>query len=153
MEFLPPLKRQLDRAVDLVRAPAAWESMGGETNAGAGMKIGIVDTGIDQTHPMFSDSGFTAPAGFPKFDNSTNQAGDEQGDQYSLRHIEPVAVRTAAGGHPGPECERICGIGGNCRHADQQQGRKSHKAATARDRIQSPAQDAGHKKKNGLLRA
>src|SRR5258707_10425194 len=66
VEFLPPLRRQLDRAVDLVRAPGAWESMGGEANAGAGMKIGIVDTGIDQNHPGFRDDSLPALDGFPK---------------------------------------------------------------------------------------
>jgi subtilisin family serine protease len=34
--------------------------------AGAGMKIGIIDDGIDQTHPYFDPTGFTYPAGFPK---------------------------------------------------------------------------------------
>jgi subtilisin family serine protease len=36
------------------------------TTAGAGMKIGIIDDGIDQSHPYFDPSGFTYPAGFPK---------------------------------------------------------------------------------------
>lgn len=34
--------------------------------AGAGMKIGIIDDGIDQSHPYFDPTGFTYPAGFPK---------------------------------------------------------------------------------------
>ena len=33
---------------------------------GAGVKIGVVDDGIDQTNPSFDPSGFTYPAGFPK---------------------------------------------------------------------------------------
>ncbi len=43
--------------------------MGGATVAGEGMKIAILDTGIDITNPLFNDAGFTAPAGFPKFNN------------------------------------------------------------------------------------
>src|SRR5262249_37394817 len=66
VEFLPPLKRQMDRAVDLVRAPGAWESIGGEANAGGGRKIGIVDTGTDQNHPGFRDASLPALDGFPK---------------------------------------------------------------------------------------
>jgi uncharacterized protein (TIGR03437 family) len=47
--------------------PSAWSiAPGGSGNAGAGIKIGIVDTGIDQTHPAFQDSTLTVPAGFPK---------------------------------------------------------------------------------------
>ncbi len=30
------------------------------------MKIGIIDDGLDQTHPFFDPTGFTYPAGFPK---------------------------------------------------------------------------------------
>ena len=66
VERMLPLKRQLDRAVELVGAPAAWNTLGGIQNAGAGVKIGILDTGIDQTHPAFQDSSLRAPAGYPK---------------------------------------------------------------------------------------
>ena len=34
--------------------------------AGSGMKIGIIDDGIDATHPYFSPTGLTYPPGFPK---------------------------------------------------------------------------------------
>ncbi len=50
----------LDRAASLINAPAAWNALGGIPNAGAGLKIGIIDTGIDQTHPGFNDP--TLPA-------------------------------------------------------------------------------------------
>ena len=36
------------------------------TNAGQGLKIGIIDDGIDQKHPYFDPAGFSYPAGFPK---------------------------------------------------------------------------------------
>jgi subtilisin family serine protease len=54
----------LDRSVPLINAPEVW----GPTlaTAGQGMKIGIVDDGIDQTHPFLSPSGFSYPPGFPK---------------------------------------------------------------------------------------
>jgi len=50
----------LDRAAGLINAPAAWNALGGIPNAGLGMKIGIIDTGIDQNHPGFNDP--TLPA-------------------------------------------------------------------------------------------
>src|SRR5690348_17944660 len=34
--------------------------------AGQGIKIGLIDDGIDQAHPYFNPSGFSYPAGFPK---------------------------------------------------------------------------------------
>jgi minor extracellular serine protease Vpr len=61
-----PLKRNLNAALDLMNVPAAWNAIGGAQNAGAGVKIAILDTGIDHNHPAFKDDSFSAPAGFPK---------------------------------------------------------------------------------------
>jgi uncharacterized protein (TIGR03437 family) len=58
------------KAADLVNAPAAWSLLGGNNNAGAGMLIGILDTGIDQRHPAFQDASLRPPAGFPKCSGS-----------------------------------------------------------------------------------
>src|SRR5579872_3284382 len=58
-------KRSLNRATQLVNAPAAWNIVGGQQNAGKGMKIAILDTGIDQTHPAFQGSSLPMPSGFP----------------------------------------------------------------------------------------
>ena len=59
---------ELNKATALANAPAAWaqSAIGGQSNAGAGIRIGILDTGIDIGNPAFNDTGFTAPAGFPK---------------------------------------------------------------------------------------
>ena len=56
----------INKATQLMNAPAAWATLGGVSNAGAGIKIGIIDSGIDQNHPAFKDSSLTPPAGFPK---------------------------------------------------------------------------------------
>src|SRR5580658_1780030 len=66
----------LSKATGLVNGPAAWTAAGGIGNAGAGMKIAMIDTGIDQTHPAFQDSALTVPAGFP-ICSSVSIAGDE----------------------------------------------------------------------------
>ena len=57
-------RTQLDRSPQQIGAPALWGP--GLTNAGQGMKIAIIDEGIDQTHPFFSPAGYTMPAGYPK---------------------------------------------------------------------------------------
>ena len=70
---VPRLHLELDRALNLENVPAAWSTLGGASNAGAGIKIGIIDTGIDQNHPGFQDTSLTPPPGFPKGDsNYTN---------------------------------------------------------------------------------
>ena len=58
-------KLNLNRAVTLVDAGGAWNALGGIANAGLGIKVAILDTGIDQTHPAFQDPSLVAPAGYP----------------------------------------------------------------------------------------
>jgi uncharacterized protein (TIGR03437 family) len=65
---LPRYKPALDKAVGLVNLQAAWTAVGGVSSAGAGVKIGIIDSGIDQNHPGFQDASLTPPAGFPVCD-------------------------------------------------------------------------------------
>src|SRR6266446_1133507 len=58
----------LSQSYKIINAAGAWTAAGGRSNAGAGIKIGDIDTGIDENHPFFDPSGFTYPAGFPKCD-------------------------------------------------------------------------------------
>src|SRR5579863_3564208 len=55
----------LDHAVQLINVAAAYSLLGGTSNAGAGIKIGMIDTGITATHPAFQDSSLSYPSGFP----------------------------------------------------------------------------------------
>ncbi|SPE28943.1 Peptidase S8 and S53, subtilisin, kexin, sedolisin [Candidatus Sulfopaludibacter sp. SbA3] len=72
VQYLPPVKRDLNTALNLENVSAAWSALGGASNAGAGIKIGIIDTGIDQNHPGFQTTS-KPPSGFPKGDsNYTN---------------------------------------------------------------------------------
>ena len=54
----------LDTTPQLIGAPTLWGPS--LATAGQGMKIAIVDDGIDQTHPFFSPAGYAYPPGFPK---------------------------------------------------------------------------------------
>ena len=58
----------MNRSPTLIGAPTLWAADGGQANAGAGIKIGIIDTGIDFTHPFLTDNSLFVPAGFPKCD-------------------------------------------------------------------------------------
>ncbi|MGH2795101.1 MAG: S8 family peptidase, partial [Actinomycetota bacterium] len=51
-----------------------WDQVGGQDNAGEGVIVGVVDTGIWPEHPSFDDAGFdAAPAGW----NGVCQTGEE----------------------------------------------------------------------------
>jgi subtilisin family serine protease len=54
----------LNRTPQLIGATALWGPT--LTTAGAGMKIAIIDDGLDRTHDFFDPTGFSYPAGFPK---------------------------------------------------------------------------------------
>jgi Subtilase family len=56
----------LDRSPELIGAPALWGST--FATAGNGLKIGVIDEGVDQDHQFFNPAGYTAPPGFPKGD-------------------------------------------------------------------------------------
>jgi minor extracellular serine protease Vpr len=61
-----------DPDLALINAVQAWAQGGGAGNAGAGVKVAIVDTGIDVTHPCFSDAGYASQSkqGDPSLTNN-----------------------------------------------------------------------------------
>jgi subtilisin family serine protease len=58
----------LNTGPQLIGAPAVWGST--LATAGQGIKIAVIDDGVDQRHVYFDPSGFTYPAGFPKGNTS-----------------------------------------------------------------------------------
>ena len=58
---------QSDRVPTVVGAPALWSGLdGGIAASGDGIRIGIIDDGIDKTRPSFSGATYHYPPGFPK---------------------------------------------------------------------------------------
>jgi minor extracellular serine protease Vpr len=64
--FVPSMNQSLG----LINAGVG--NAGGTTLGGVGVKVGVIDTGIDQKHPFFAPAGFSYPAGFPKTDPRCN---------------------------------------------------------------------------------
>ncbi len=64
-----PVREQrvsLERALELLHVIDGWARLGGADLAGAGVKIAIIDSGIDITHPAFRDPSLPMPEGFPR---------------------------------------------------------------------------------------
>src|SRR6266480_2234318 len=79
----------LSESHKIINADGAWNAAGGRSSAGAGIKIGDIDTGIDENHPFFDPSGFTYPPGFPKCDaadSATHKANQ------NCNHVSPKVI-------------------------------------------------------------
>jgi subtilisin family serine protease len=79
----------LSESYKIINATDAWATAGGRASAGAGIKIGDIDTGIDESHPFFDPTGFSYPAGFPKCDavDSTTHTPDE-----NCKYVTPKVI-------------------------------------------------------------
>lgn len=59
--YYPLADPTVDPDLALIRAVEAWSAAGGSAaSAGEGVKVAIVDTGIDVTHPCFTDAGYAS---------------------------------------------------------------------------------------------
>ncbi|MCX6624560.1 MAG: S8 family serine peptidase, partial [Acidobacteria bacterium] len=56
---------RLDHALNVTHSQDGWDLNGGYSRAGAGIKIGIIDTGINPDHSGFRDDSLTPPPGYP----------------------------------------------------------------------------------------
>jgi minor extracellular serine protease Vpr len=79
----------LSESYKIINASGAWNAAGGRSVAGAGVKIGDIDSGIDETHPFFDPTGFSYPPGFPKCDaaDSASHAADRD-----CKYVSPKVI-------------------------------------------------------------
>ncbi len=56
----------LDAALPLHRVREAWELAGGESRAGEGVRIAILDSGVEAAHPALRAEDMQVPEGFPR---------------------------------------------------------------------------------------
>jgi subtilisin family serine protease len=55
----------LDASLEKISAEVLWEEAGGGPLAGDGVKIAVIDSGIDIDNPFFDPTDFSMPAGYP----------------------------------------------------------------------------------------
>jgi minor extracellular serine protease Vpr len=89
---VPRYHRSLDRAIQLINVPAAWNTVGGASNAGAGIRIAIIDTGIQSSAAAFQDATLTPPANFPVCSIAQLPFGTLDCTQYTNNKI--IAARS-----------------------------------------------------------
>jgi minor extracellular serine protease Vpr len=73
----------LSESYKIINASDAWTAAGGRATAGAGIKIGDIDTGIDETHPFFDPDEFSFPPDggpWPKCDAADSASHHEDQD-------------------------------------------------------------------------
>jgi minor extracellular serine protease Vpr len=79
----------LSQSYQIIHARNAWQAAGGRSVAGTGIKIGDIDTGIDETHPFFDPTGFSYPPGFPKCDPLDSNSHREDHD---CKYVSPKVI-------------------------------------------------------------
>ncbi|MGH2447621.1 MAG: S8 family serine peptidase [Chloroflexota bacterium] len=74
-QVLPDRRMQLldDHSLPLIHATDAWAQLGGGPNAGKGVYIAQLDTGIETSNPCFGGAGFKAPPGGTRADTAANK--------------------------------------------------------------------------------
>jgi subtilisin family serine protease len=75
VEYNALYQPDMSESYKLINAQAAWAAAGGRADAGHGVKVGMIDSGIDYRHPFFDPTGFSYPAGFPKCDAADTAGG------------------------------------------------------------------------------
>jgi minor extracellular serine protease Vpr len=85
----------------IINADPAWAAAGGRAMAGSGIKIGDIDTGIDNNHPFFDPTGFSYPSGFPKCDaaDSATHTPDQDCNYVSPKVIVAKVFYNKAQNH------------------------------------------------------
>lgn len=56
-------------SLEMIGAPTLWPQLGGRADAGQGVRIAVLDNGIDVTHPMLAPGAFAYPEGYPLGDS------------------------------------------------------------------------------------
>lgn len=102
----------LSQSYKIINAMGAWNAAGGRSNAGTGIKIGDIDSGILETHPFFDPTGFSYPAGFPKCDAAdSNSHHQDQDCKYVTPKVIVAKVFYNKAGNQGSDAHAVEGHG------------------------------------------
>lgn len=85
-----------DPDLAVIKATDAWAQAGGPARAGEGVKVAIVDSGIDVGHPCFNDAGYDKQTqlGDPRFTNNKVIAARVFNNKSPSQHHTPEAIES-----------------------------------------------------------
>ncbi|MFZ5852887.1 MAG: S8 family serine peptidase [Chloroflexota bacterium] len=92
VEYNALYRPSMSESYKLINASGAWSSAGGRSTAGAGIKVGIIDTGIDAGHPFFDPAGFSYPTEggtWPKCDAADSTSGTPD---TNCKYVSPKVI-------------------------------------------------------------
>src|SRR5215470_7012745 len=102
----------LSQSYKIINAMDAWNAAGGRSTAGAGIMIGDIDSGIEETHPFFDPTGFNYPPGFPKCDAAdSNSHHADQDCKYVTPKVIVAKVFFNKAGNQGSDAHAVEGHG------------------------------------------
>ena len=89
-------------SIPQIGADKLWASrlIGGQQNAGKGIKIAIIDAGIKIDNPFFNPAGFSYPPGYPKGDTAHTTPKVIVARAYFRPDLPPLPARRSP--EPGP---------------------------------------------------
>lgn len=98
---LTRLQPLLERAKATARVTNAWPILGGRDNAGDGVKVAIIDSGIDNNHPAFANSPLPMPDGFPRTRFASDAPFTNNKVIVARSYVPELADDGIPGGDPG----------------------------------------------------
>ena len=104
-------KPTMNISTEIIKATALWPSLGGQSTAGSGIDVGIIDTGIREDHEFFDckatiphkvyASGKSGPGDTIVFNHGTHVAGTVAGCVTDLAGSDEPVQDTISGVAPG----------------------------------------------------
>ena len=94
--YRPLVDNSTDPDLSLINAMSAWSANGkSPANAGEGVRVAIIDTGIDINHPCFFDTGYPAQTqlGNKTFTNNKVIVAKVFNNRQSTQHYTPEAIQ------------------------------------------------------------
>lgn len=89
------ITKHMDVSLPIVRAPEAWELVGGRSEAGRNIRVAVIDSGIVPEHPMFDSTAFEKPSDLPDDDYCATDPDFCNGKLIVARHYTPSEMHSS----------------------------------------------------------